>query len=65
LASVAGRADGDGVRPRLQFADSTLWLELAPADAGQELAQLVAWWAGFAGVDLLPAPVLRPGEFTV
>jgi hypothetical protein len=65
LASVAGRVDSDWVRLRRQFADSTLWLQLAPADAGQELAQLVAWRAGFAGVDVLPAPLLRPGEFTM
>lgn len=63
LASVAGRVDGDRVWLRLDGADSVLLLELAPADAGQELAQLVAGRAGLRRVDTLPAPIYRPGAF--
>jgi hypothetical protein len=63
LASMAGRVDGDRVWLGLDGGGSVLSLELAPADAGQELAQPVAWRAGFRRVDTLPAPIYRPGDF--
>ena len=63
LASVARRVNGDRVWLRLDGGDSVLSLELAPAGAGQELAQLVASRAGFRRVDTLPAPIYRPGDF--
>ena len=63
LASVAGRLDGERVWLRVECGDSVLSLELSPADAGQELAQLVARRAGFRRVDPLPAPIYRPGDF--
>jgi hypothetical protein len=63
LASVAGRVDGDRVWLRLDSGDNTLSLQLAPADAGQELACLVARRAGLSRVDALPAPIYRPGDW--
>lgn len=63
LASVAGRVDGDRVWLRLEGGDSTLSLQLAPADAGQELAYLVARRAGLRRVEALPAPIYRPGDW--
>jgi hypothetical protein len=55
--------DGDRVWLRLDGGDGVLSLELSPADAGQALAQLVAWRSRFRRVDTLPAPIYRPGDF--
>jgi hypothetical protein len=63
LASVAGRVDGDRVWLRLDSGEGMLSLELAPGDAGQQLAQVVAWRAGFRRVDTLQPPIIRPGDF--
>jgi hypothetical protein len=55
---------GDGVPLSLQFADSTLWLELALADVWQE-RQLVARPTSLAGLDVWRLRSCGPAEFTM
>jgi hypothetical protein len=62
LARVGKREHGDQVRLELTTADESIWLEVAPASRGAELAELVARRSAVGHVHDLPEPILRPSE---
>jgi len=62
LARVGKREHGDQVRLELATADESIWLEVAPAARGAELAELVARRSSLGQVHHLPQPILRPSE---
>lgn len=62
LARVGKREHGDQVRLELRTADESIWLEVAPASRGAELAELIARRSALRHVHHLPEPILRPSE---
>jgi hypothetical protein len=65
LARVGKREHGDQVSLELTTADESIWLEVAPASRGAELAELVARRSTLGNVHELPEPIVRPGDFMV
>jgi hypothetical protein len=62
LARAGKREHGDQVTLELIAADESIWLVLAPASRGAELAELIARRSALGHVYHLPEPILRPSE---